>query len=89
MEGTIFWDMTTCSMVKVYQHLKMEAVPSFETLVNFYKTRQCHILKDSLAWSLEMCCSYRYWAVMSGHGVHFKKRVLNTLQEIGEDLNLF
>jgi hypothetical protein len=63
MKITVFWDMTSCSLVKVYRRfertyclfpfsaycstLKMEAICSAEILVNFHQTTLHHIPEDS------------------------------------------
>jgi hypothetical protein len=44
MKTTIFWDMTPCSLVEVYQH-------SGEMSVNLHHTTKYHILKDIFSTS--------------------------------------
>jgi hypothetical protein len=50
MKMTVFWDVTPCSLVKVYRRfidLIMEAENTSETSVNFYQTTRRNIPEDS------------------------------------------
>jgi hypothetical protein len=53
MKTAVFWAVTPCSLVEVYQHfraiiaLMMEALSTSETLLNFYQTTLRYNPKDS------------------------------------------
>jgi hypothetical protein len=60
MKMTVFWDVASCSLIEIDQHLRcayclhhkiialmMETVNTSETSVNFYETTRCNIAEDS------------------------------------------
>jgi hypothetical protein len=77
MKSTVFWDVTHCSLVEVFQQiytrcllpclacfltLKLEPVCSSETLMNFYQTAWHHVLENG---TLYMC----HW-LKNGDAIH-------------------